>query len=87
MSKAKSVVITVLLALVMAVAAFFAFVSFPGGNAERYNSFLSNIHLGADFTGYAYTTIYPEGVYTAEEYNGYVEDYNESQEGENPATA
>ncbi|MGN0804322.1 MAG: hypothetical protein ACI4MS_02955 [Candidatus Coproplasma sp.] len=87
MSKAKSVVITVFLALVMAVAAFFAFVSFPGGNAERYNSFLSNIHLGADFTGYAYTTIYPEGVYTAEEYNGYVEDYNESQEGENPATA
>lgn len=87
MSKAKSVVITVFLALVMAVAAFFAFVSFPGGNAKRYNSFLSNIHLGADFTGYAYTTIYPEGVYTAEEYNGYLEDYNETQEGENPETA
>jgi len=75
MSKAKSVVITVLLAVIMAVAAFFAFVSFPvANNVKRYNSFLSNIPLGADYTGYAYTTLYPEGVYTKEEYNGYIED-------------
>lgn len=69
MSKAKSVVITVLLALAIAVAAFFAAVSFPINNKVNYlNSIASNIHLGADFTGYAYTTIYPEGVLEAEEY-------------------
>lgn len=86
MSKAKSVAITVILALIMAVAAFFAFVSFPITNkAERYNSILSNIHLGADYTGYAYTTLYPEGVYTAEEYQDFVEEYAETQEGTNPA--
>lgn len=69
MSKAKSIVVTVLLALVVAVAAFFAVVSVPfANNVKRLNSIASNIHLGADFTGYAYTTIYPEGVITAEEY-------------------
>lgn len=69
MSKAKSVVITVILALAVAVAAFFAAVSFPvANNVKRLNSIASNIHLGADYSGYAYTTIYPEGVMTAKEY-------------------
>lgn len=92
MSKAKSIVITVILALAVAVAAFFAAISFPvAKNVKRLNSIASNIHLGAEYSGYAYTTIYPEGVITAEEYNGLVEEYLEkSEEGdedaEDPAT-
>lgn len=69
MSKAKSVVITVLLALAVAVAAFFAVISFPvANNVKRLNSIASNIHMGARYSGYAYTTVYPKGVITAEEY-------------------
>ncbi|MDE7256400.1 MAG: hypothetical protein K2N50_00380, partial [Clostridia bacterium] len=69
MSKVKSVIITVLLALAIAVAAFFAVISFPVANSvKRLNSIASNIHLGADLSGYAYTTVYPEGVLTAEGY-------------------
>lgn len=70
MSKAKSIVITTLLAIAIFVAAFFAAVSFPVNNNRGYlNSIASNIHLGADFSGYAYTTVYPEGVKTTEDYN------------------
>lgn len=70
MSKAKSIVITTLLAIAIFVAAFFAAVSFPVNNNRDYlNSIASNIHLGADFSGYAYTTVYPEGVKTAQDYN------------------
>ncbi len=83
MGKTKSIVITVLLALAMAVAAIFAFVSFDVANsAKRYNSILSNVSLGADFTGYAYTTIYPEGVITADEYDGLLDSYENSDKGE-----
>ena len=69
MGKVKSTVITVILALLMAVAAFFAFISFPVGNVDRLNSIASTIHLGAEYSGYAYTTITPKGVLTADEYN------------------
>ena len=69
MGKVKSVVITVILALCMAVAAFFAFISFPVGKIHRFNSIASTIHLGAEYSGYAYTTVTPKGVLTAEEYN------------------
>lgn len=69
MSKVKSAIITALLVLAIAVAAFFAVISFPvENNLKRLNSIASSIHLGADFSGYAYTTIYPEGVIKAEEY-------------------
>lgn len=69
MSKAKSVVITVILALAVAVAVFFAAISFPvENNVKRLNSIASRIHLGADLSGYAYTTVYPEGVITGDEY-------------------
>ncbi|MDE5765678.1 MAG: hypothetical protein K2I17_00755 [Clostridia bacterium] len=79
MSKAKSVVITVLLALAVAVAAFFAAISFPvANNVKRLNSIASNIHLGARYSGYAYTTVYPEGVITAEEYGGILDDENKA---------
>jgi len=91
MSKAKSVVITVVIALIMAVATFFAAVSFPVSNkVKRYNSFLSNIRLGAEYSGYVYTTVYPEGVISADEYNGLVEAYETSEKGEDdtdPSTA
>ena len=66
MGKVKSTVITVILALLMAVAAFFAFISFPVGKVNRLNSIASTIHLGAEYSGYAYTTVYPKGVLTAE---------------------
>lgn len=69
MSKVKSAIITALLVLAIAVAAFFAVISFPvENNLKRLNSIASNIHLGADLSGYAYTTIYPEGVISAETY-------------------
>ncbi len=70
MSKVKSAIITALLVLAIVVAAFFAVISFPvENNLKRLNSIASNIHLGADFSGYAYSTIYPEGVISAEEYS------------------
>lgn len=83
MGKAKSIVITVLLAIAMALAAIFAFVSFDVANsAKRYNSILSNVSLGADFTGYAYTTIYPEGVITEADYRGLQDAYENSEDKE-----
>ena len=69
MGKVKSIVITVILALLMAVAAFFAFISFPVGNVDRLNSIASSIPLGAEYSGYVYTTVTPKGVLTADEYN------------------
>lgn len=74
MSKSKSIVITVLLALIMAVAAFFAVFSVGNGD-EAYSSVLRRISLGADYTGYAYTTICPEGVINENDYNGLVDEY------------
>ena len=69
MGKVKSIVITVILALAMAVAAFFAFISFPVSKTQRLNSIASTIHLGAEYSGYAYTTVTPKGVLAAEKYN------------------
>ncbi|MGN1103320.1 MAG: hypothetical protein ACI4QI_00440 [Candidatus Coproplasma sp.] len=89
MGKTKSIVITVLLALAMAVAAFFAVVSFDVGVSKRYNSILSNISLGADYTGYVYTTVCPDGVITASEYDGLVDAYTiaeDKSELTDPAT-
>ena len=80
MGKTKSIVITVLLALAMAVAAFFAMVSFDVGVSKRYNSILSNISLGADYTGYAYTTVCPEGVITVSDYDGLVDAYENAED-------
>ncbi len=75
MSKVKSAIITALLVAAIVVAAFFAVISFPvENNLKRLNSIASNIRLGADLSGYAYTTIYPEGVISAETYDGLGED-------------
>lgn len=88
MSKSKSIVITVLLALIMAVAAFFAVVS-VSTEGEGYSSVLRKISLGADYTGYAYTTICPEGVITENDYVGLVDEYANAESGSDltdPAT-
>ncbi|MGN0806863.1 MAG: hypothetical protein ACI4MN_00250 [Candidatus Coproplasma sp.] len=82
MGKTKSIVITVLLAIVMAVASFFALVSIDNGSTRVYNSILSNISLGADFTGYAYTTVCPEGVITQADYDGLVDAYTNADDEE-----
>lgn len=74
MSKVKSAIITALLVSAIAVAAFFAVISFPVDNVKRLNSIASNIHLGADLSGYAYTTVYPEGVISAEKYVNMTDD-------------
>ncbi|MCM1546308.1 MAG: hypothetical protein NC033_04655 [Clostridiales bacterium] len=79
MSKVKSAIITAILVLAIAVAAFFAVISFPvENNFKRLNSIASNIHLGADLSGYAYTTVYPEGVISAEEFEN--RKYEEKEE-------
>jgi preprotein translocase subunit SecD len=63
MGKVKSAIITALILAVIVVAAVFSTLSFDYDNGvKRYNSVLSSITLGGDFTGYADTVIYPEGV-------------------------
>lgn len=74
MSKVKSTVICVLVGIAIVVAAFFATISFPVGEIHRINSLASGIHLGADLSGYAYTTIYPKGVITTEDYESLSEE-------------
>ncbi|MCD7729254.1 MAG: hypothetical protein LUI60_05010 [Clostridia bacterium] len=70
MGKVKSAIITVIVTLIVVVLLLFTVISCPlPGGVERYNSILSNIHLGSEFTGDAYTTILPDGVITAERYN------------------
>ncbi|MGN0817415.1 MAG: hypothetical protein ACI4L9_00460 [Candidatus Coproplasma sp.] len=71
MSKVKSAIITSLTVIVIIVAAVFGTISFNVSNTQRYNSIAASINLGADFSGSAYTTLYPEGVISAEEY-GYL---------------
>lgn len=71
MGKIKSRILTGFVAAVILVVAFFAFFSWnvPGSNGvKRYNSFISSIRLGGDFTGNAYTVIYPDGVISAADY-------------------
>ena len=71
MSKVKSAIITSLTVIVIIVAAVFGTISFNVSGTQRYNSIASSINLGADLSGNAYTTLYPEGVISAEEY-GYL---------------
>lgn len=68
MSKVKSAIITAIVVIAMVVAAVFGVVSLNIGAVQRYNSIAANIPMGSDFTGYAYTTIYPEGVISQSEY-------------------
>ena len=72
MGKIKSAIITAIIAAAILVLAFFALFSWPvagTGKVDKYNSFASGIHLGADITGEAYTVLYPEGVLSASDYH------------------
>ena len=80
MNKVKSAIITTLFVLAALVLLFFATVScnVPGSNGvDRYNSFLSCIKLGSDFSGEAYTVLYPEGVISAADYYAGIPDVAE----------
>ena len=74
MSKVKSAVITALVVIAIIVAAVFGTVSFNVGAAQRYNSIAARIPLGSEFSGYVYTTVYPEGVISANEYDALEEE-------------
>ena len=69
MGKIKSAVITAIVALATLALFLFGVVScsLPDG-VHRYNSILSNIHLGSELSGDAYVTLLPDGVITSEEY-------------------
>ncbi|MDE7452820.1 MAG: hypothetical protein K2N22_00240 [Clostridia bacterium] len=71
MGKIKSAIITAILLAAIVVLGFFVTVSYtvPKSNGvDRYNSFISSIHLGADLTGEATAVIYPEGVISVTDY-------------------
>ncbi|MCD8039917.1 MAG: hypothetical protein LUF82_00165 [Clostridia bacterium] len=69
MGKVKATIITVIVTLIVITLLGFTVISCPlPGGVERYNSILSNLHLGSEFTGDAYTTLLPDGVVTAEQY-------------------
>lgn len=76
MSKVKSAIITAIVVIAIIVAAVFGVVSYNVGTAQRYNSVAANIPLGSEFSGYVYTTIYPQGVISQSEYNA-IEDTEE----------
>lgn len=71
MGKIKSAIITALLVAAIIVLALFATISCDVPNSDgtkRYNSFISSISLGSEFTGDAIVTVYPEGVMTENDY-------------------
>lgn len=71
MGKVKSAIITTILVAAIIVLAFFTLFSWqvPGSQGvDRYNSFLSNVHLGGNFTGEASAVLYPDGVITSAEF-------------------
>lgn len=77
MGKVKSAIITAFFVAAVIVLALFATIScdVPGSNGvKRYNSFISTIALSSEFTGDAYSLLYPEGVISAADYNFVVND-------------
>ena len=69
MNKIKSAIITVLLVAAVVVLAGFATISCNlSDGVKRYNSFITSIHMGSEFTGSAYTLLYPEGTISASKY-------------------
>lgn len=90
MGKIKSAVITAVICTAIVVLALFATISCPvpgSKGVKRYNSFISNIQLGSDLTGSAYTVLYPDGVISAADYTfGLPEDEEEKTEYVNKYT-
>ncbi len=71
MGKVKSAIITALLLASIIVLTLFATIScdLPGSNGvNRYNSFISSIPLGSEFTGESSMMFYPSGVLTESQY-------------------
>lgn len=82
MGKVKSAIITSILIAAILVLGLFAVIScaVPGSNGVKtYNGFIGNIRLGSEFTGDAYTMLYPEGVISAADYH-----LGETDEHEDP---
>ncbi|MCD8206003.1 MAG: hypothetical protein LUD29_05265 [Clostridia bacterium] len=72
MGKIRSAVITTIVVVAIVAATFFSVVSFTyGGGTYRWNSIMSVLSLGSEFTGDAECVIYPEGVITEAEYRLY----------------
>ncbi|MCD8200800.1 MAG: hypothetical protein LUD47_01830 [Clostridia bacterium] len=86
MGKIRSAIVTTIVVVAIVAAAFFAVVSFPyRGGTYRWNSILSVIPLGSEFSGDAECVIYPEGIITEAEYLLYSEppdksDYDSNDE-------
>ena len=80
MSKVKSAIITTLVVIAIIVAAVFGVASFNVGDVQRYNSIAASIPLGSEYSGYVYTTIYPEGVISRSEYEVLSEEDKSSYE-------
>ncbi len=74
MSKVKSAIITAFVVIAIIVAAVFGVASFNVGATQRYNSIAAEIPLGSDYSGYVYTTIYPEGVISQSDYDALSEE-------------
>ncbi|MDE7082353.1 MAG: hypothetical protein K2O89_01455 [Clostridia bacterium] len=68
MGKVKSAIITALVVAAVVILSLFATISCPLNEVERYNSFISSIHMGSDLTGEAYALFYPEGVISEADY-------------------
>lgn len=62
MSKTKSIVITVILSLLIALLGVMCFASFPIGAIKDYNSILSKVGKGIDLSGGYYVVLTPESV-------------------------
>ncbi len=69
MGKVKSAIITALVVAAVLILSLFAVISCPLNEVDRYNSFVSSIHMGGDLTGEAYALFYPEGVISEADYN------------------
>ncbi|MCD8295773.1 MAG: hypothetical protein LUE27_11130 [Clostridia bacterium] len=70
MKKVSSVIITTILVVAIVALAFFSVISFSySGGVSRYNSFVTEIGMGSEFTGDAYTILYPDGVISAADYD------------------
>ncbi len=81
MGKVKSAIITALVVAAVVILSLFAVISCPLNEVERYNSFVSTIHMGSDLTGEAYALFYPEGVISEAEYKLKIADDANKEEG------
>ena len=82
MGKVKSAIITALVVAAIVILSLFATISCPLNEVERYNSFITSIHMGSDLTGEAYALFYPEGVISQADYNSVVKDNDNPDKSE-----